>query len=374
MFRPATKARSRARIALDGVAGAGKTMTALRAAAAFGNGKYPRVAVINTESGAVEKYLGLTLDGVPITFDVCELPNFAPTSYTAAIKEAGKRGYDVLIIDSLTHAWQGKDGALEQVSKKGGNSFTAWKDVTPQHNELVEAIIQSTCHVIATMRSKTEYILEESTNSQGKAIQVPKRVGMAPIQRQGMEYEFDIVGDLDLDHTLKITKTRCPEIDGAIVVKPGASFWLPVVAWLNDGGEAPPMAGSKAIEPGTMGFRAAVAATTAANGSGRTDPRNGPELDKPTAQATPPAANGPATEQQVKEINRLIVVLGMPEDLQAKSKAKRSIDRWDQLAFGDANGIIDTMREWELGFKPVPWERQPVAAGKGADDSAPFDA
>lgn len=236
MFRPATRKKVRLRMALDGPSGAGKTFTALRFAFSLGQ----RVAVINTESGAIEKYLGLKPDGVEWQFDLADLGSYAPTDYTAAILAAGKAGYDVLLIDSLSHAWEGEGGVLEQVDRKGGNKFTdGWKDVTPQHRRMVEAILRSPCHVIATMRTKMAYVLEEGVNRQGKTVQVPRKVGMAPIQRAGMEYEFDIVGDIDHTHTLTVSKTRCPDIDGAIVVKPGAPFIQPVVDWLQDGTDTP---------------------------------------------------------------------------------------------------------------------------------------
>lgn len=238
-FRPATRKKSRLRLALDGPSGAGKTFTALRFAFAIA-GPGGRVAVINTESGAVEKYMGLSPDGIPWQFFVGELDSFAPSAYTDAIQAAGKMGFSVLIIDSLSHAWQGDGGALDQVSRKGGNSFTAWKDVTPQHNRMVEAILRSPCHVIATMRSKMEYVLEEQVNKAGMKTQVPRKVGMAPIQRAGMEYEFDVVADLDHTHTLTVSKSRCPDIDGAIVLKPGAAFIEPVIAWLSEGSDVDP--------------------------------------------------------------------------------------------------------------------------------------
>ena len=235
-FRKASKKQSRLRAAIDGPAGAGKTFTALRFATAFGK----RIAVINTESGAVEKYLGMAPDGIPFDFDIVELPDFSPTTYTSLIQEAGRLGYDVLIIDSLSHAWAGAGGALELVDKQGGNSFTAWKKITPMHNQLVEAILRSPCHVIATMRSKMEYVMEDYIDPKtGARKSQPKKVGLAPIQRQGMEYEFDLVCDMDLSHTLTVSKTRCPLIDEAVVVKPGAAFIEPVRAWLSEGIEIP---------------------------------------------------------------------------------------------------------------------------------------
>jgi hypothetical protein len=230
-FTRATRHRARLRMALGGPAGSGKTFTALRFAfeiAAKGNGK---VAVINTESGAVEKYSGVKLDGHEWQFDIVTLDQYAPSEYTQWIQMAGREGFAVLVIDSLSHAWNGVGGALEQVSKKDGNSYTAWKDVTPQHQAMVESILRSPCHIIATMRTKMEYVLEP--DNRGKM--VPRKVGMAPIQRSGMEYEFDVFCDIDTSHVLTVTKTRCPELDGQIVVKPGASFVEPLIRWLNDG-------------------------------------------------------------------------------------------------------------------------------------------
>jgi hypothetical protein len=226
-FQPATRKRRKLRMALDGPAGAGKSLTALRFAFALGQ----RVAVIDSEAGSIDVYAGDAPDGVPFAFDVLALTSYSPSEYTSAIETAGSAGYDVIVIDSLSHAWRGQDGALELVSKKGGNKFAAWKDVTPMHNAMVEAILHSPAHIIATMRSKTGYVLE--TDANGK--QVPRKVGLEPIQREGMEYEFDLYGSMDLSHILTVTKSRCSSVDGAIAVKPGAAFLAPVIRWLETG-------------------------------------------------------------------------------------------------------------------------------------------
>jgi hypothetical protein len=233
-FQRASKKKSRLRMAICGPTGSGKTFTALRMAYAF-KGADTKVAVINTESGAIEKYLGLAPDGIPFAFDILTLEEYPPTAYTEAIMEAGRLGYDVLVIDSLSHAWTGVGGALEIKDKSSGNSYTAWKDVTPMHNRMIEAVLRSPCHIITTMRSKMEYVLEERN---GKMM--PQRVGMAPVQRQGMEYEFDVVADMDLNHIITVGKTRCPEIDGVTTVKPGIGFMTPVVNWLNEGSDVDP--------------------------------------------------------------------------------------------------------------------------------------
>jgi len=236
MFHKAVRQQLKGRIAIDGPSGSGKTFTALRLATVLAEGG--QIAVINTESGAIQKYLGLSPDGLAWEFDVCELDSFAPTAYTEAIIEAGKAGYAVVVIDSLSHAWEGEGGALEQVTKassRSNNSFTAWKDVTPQHNRMIGSILKSPCHVIATMRSKTEYVLE--TNEKGK--QVPRKVGMAPVQRAGMEYEFDLYLSMDWDHIMRVSKSRCPEMDGLLAVKPSANTFAPFAQWLNEGTPAP---------------------------------------------------------------------------------------------------------------------------------------
>lgn len=239
-FRKATKQQSRLRMALTGVSGSGKTFTSLRFAFSLtrGGSNPPKVAVIQAESGTIEKYLGMAPDGVPFDFDVNQLEDFSPEGYIAAILEGGQLGYDVLIIDSLSHEWNGSGGALELVDKNSrkysGNKFAAWGDVTPSHNRMIEAIVRSPCHVIATMRSKMDYALEDRGGKK-----VPVRLGLGPVQREGMEYEFDILADLDRDHCLIVQKTRFPMIDGEILSKPGAEFMAPVWQWLYDGVEIP---------------------------------------------------------------------------------------------------------------------------------------
>lgn len=238
-FTKATKTQVRARIALVGPSGSGKTYTALKLATAMGQ----RVALVDTENHSASLYAG------EFEFDTLALPDertVAPKDYVEAIHAAEEAGYDVLIIDSLSHAWAGKEGALamaDQASKRyRGNTFAAWRDVTPHHNALVDALVFCKCHLIATMRTKTEYVVE--TGDKGKM--VPKKIGLAPIQRQGIEYEFDIVGDMDLDHNLIISKTRYKDLDGKVINCPTEKLGKAIVDWLNEG-EAP--AAPKATPP-----------------------------------------------------------------------------------------------------------------------------
>lgn len=227
-FTKATKKKARLRMAVTGPAGSGKTYSALAIASAMGG----RTALVDTEHGSASKYADL------FDFDTLELDVFAPAQYVMAIRSAEQAGYDNLVIDSLSHGWMGKGGALEMVgqgTKKTGNSYTAWGDVTPEQNSMVEAILGSKCHLFATMRSKMDYVLEQ--NSKGK--QVPRAVGLAPVQRDGIQYEFDVIGDLNLAHVMSITKTRCPFLEGKSFEKPGKELADILLAWLTDGADMP---------------------------------------------------------------------------------------------------------------------------------------
>lgn len=232
MFQRATRQKSRLRMTIDGPAGSGKTYTALRFAHALANGG--KIAYIDTERGSASKYVGEAPDGVPWEFDVVELNTFSPEKYTEAILAAGRMGYQVLVIDSLSHAWEGVGGALE-IKQRVGESWSAWRHVTPIHNRMIDAILQAPMHIITTMRSRMEYVQE--TDDRGKII--IRRIGLSPIQRPGAEYEFDIVADIDWSHILTVSKSRCPAVADKVVEKPGPEFINPVIQWLSSGTEQP---------------------------------------------------------------------------------------------------------------------------------------
>lgn len=233
--KKATKTQLKARLAIDGPSGSGKTYTALVAATALA-GESGRIVVIDTERGSAKLYAD------KFNFDVVELPvdhrGFSPVVYVEAIKAMEAAGYNVIVIDSLSHAWEGEGGALEQVdqaaAKIRGNSYAAWRSVTPMHNKLVDSQLQSSAHIVATMRSKMDYIQEEKGGS--KTI---RKVGMAPIQRAGMEYEYTMVIDMDVDHKAIVSKSRCDKLADLVVTKPDVKFFQMFVDWLNDGVEAP---------------------------------------------------------------------------------------------------------------------------------------
>ena len=253
-FKKATRERLYARVALLGPAGSGKSYTALRLAFALaGDG---RVAAIDTEHRSLSKYVGEAPDGAAWDFDVLELESFSPDKYIEGIRAAEQAGYVVLIIDGLSHAWAGKDGILEFVdevarraaARRGStpNNYTAWRDATPKHNELVEAILAAKIDLIATMRVKMDYVQEKDES--GKT--VIRKIGLQPVQRDGLEYEFDLIGDMSMDasssgvNTLVVGKTRCSALRGKVFDNPGREMAVILKDWLDvgergeDGGRA----------------------------------------------------------------------------------------------------------------------------------------
>jgi nucleoside-triphosphatase THEP1 len=218
------------RLGLVGPAGSGKTMTALRVAHGLGG----RVAVIDTERGSASLYSGERGLG----FDVLELDSYEAEKFIQAIGQAEAAGYDVLIIDSLSHAWAGKGGILEFVDKaakrSGGGSFSGWRDATPLHNQLVDAILGAKLHIICTLRSKVEHVIEQ-VNGRTQV----RKVGLQPVQRDGLEYEFTVVGDVTQDHELIITKTRAAWLKDQIIREAGEDLGKQLAAWLSDGKTGP---------------------------------------------------------------------------------------------------------------------------------------
>lgn len=239
-FVKATKAQAKARICLIGIPGSGKTYTGLTFARELA-GSGGRIAVIDTERGSASKYANL------FEFDTSILETFSPRAYIAEILAAQVAGYDVLVIDGLSHAWMGRDGILQMVDdatarSASKNAFTAgWRDATPEHNRLVDTIVQCKCHVICTLRQKTEWLVEDQNGKK-----VPRKVGLAPVQRDGLEYEFDLVADLDGENKMVVSKSRCPSMSGGVYLKPGPDVAQKFAAWLNDGVAPQPLVLSEA--------------------------------------------------------------------------------------------------------------------------------
>lgn len=229
-FRQAIKSQMKARVALCGPTGAGKTWSALEWATVLAGGG--KVALIDTERGSASFY------APHFRFDTLVWePPYDPQKLTQTLKDAQGEGYAVIVVDSLSHFWEGEGGTLDIVDaaaqrSQSKNSFTAWKIGTPIQRHMVDTLISLDAHVIITMRSKMEYTLEQDEKGKSQ----PRKVGLAPVQRAGLEYELTIVGDLDLEHRLTISKSRC-DVLADQVIQPGraADAAKTFLVWLNDG-------------------------------------------------------------------------------------------------------------------------------------------
>lgn len=229
-FRKATKAQAKLRAAIFGPSGAGKTFTSLRVATGMGG----RIAVIDTERGSASKYSDR------FSFDVLDLEDQSIDGYIAAIRMAADEGYAVLVIDSLSHGWQTLLEEVEKLAKAKyrGNTWSAWSEGTPLQRKLVRAILDFPGHVIATMRSRTEW----TTVDDGRGKKSPQRVGLAPEQGKGVEYEFDLLVEISTEHIANVIKDRTGKFQDRLIDKPDEKFGRELAAWLSDGEPAKPPA------------------------------------------------------------------------------------------------------------------------------------
>lgn len=242
-FKRAERKQVKLKLALTGPSGSGKTYSALLIASGLGK----KIAVLDTENDSAQLYAGSL--GIP-EFDsqTIQAP-FLTSKYSAIIKDAVKEKYDVLIIDSISHQWSGEGGIMDRIDKEklakpGANSYTMWAKFTPEHEQFKQAIIQAPIHIIATIRSKQDYSLDK--DDRGKS-QVTK-LGMAPVQRESLEYEFTTVLDLSMKHYATASKDRSSLFDD-LSFKPSAETGQIFLNWLNQGNEYVPPEERSAGEP-----------------------------------------------------------------------------------------------------------------------------
>lgn len=197
-LRKATRKKAKIRLGLSAVSGGGKTYSSILIAKGLANGDLSKVAIIDTENGSADLYSHLG-DYNVLTL---EAP-YSPERYIQAIKECEAAEMDVIIIDSITHEWDGKGGILEISNSMSGNSYTNWAKLTPRHQAFIDAILQSKCHVITTVRRKQDY---ELMDRDGK--KVPVKVGLKEVTREGFEYELTLNLELDVKHQASASKDR----------------------------------------------------------------------------------------------------------------------------------------------------------------------
>ncbi|NWK64460.1 MAG: AAA family ATPase [Sediminibacterium sp. Gen4] len=223
-LQQASRKNAKIKMAIQGASGSGKTYSAL--SLAYGLcGDWTKIAVIDTENHSSELYAHL---GNYQVLHV-EAP-FSPERYIEAIQVCEKADIEVIIIDSISHEWEGIGGILATHSNMTGNSYTNWSKLTPRHNAFVQHMLQSPLHIIGTIRAKQEYILSEKNGKQ-----VPEKVGMKGVTREGMDYEFTLVFNLDMRNQATATKDRTSVFTGQPEFRITQETGKKILQWCNEG-------------------------------------------------------------------------------------------------------------------------------------------
>lgn len=228
-LRKAQRRAAKIRLGLASPSGGGKTYSALLIAKGLA-GSWDKVAIVDTENGSADLYSHLG------DFNVLQLTApYHPEKYIDAIRECEQAGMEVIIVDSITHEWSGVGGCLElqQIAterQRIKNTYTAWKEVTPRHQKFIDAVLQSNCHIITTVRSKTDYLQVEHEGK--KSIQ---KVGMAQVTRDGFEYELTVSLELDVNHYAVTSKDRTCLFEGKPSFIPSEETGKMLKEWCESG-------------------------------------------------------------------------------------------------------------------------------------------
>ena len=218
-IRPSTRNRAKIKLALQGCAGSGKTYSALLLAYGM-TSDWSKIAVIDSENGSADLYAHLG------TYNVVSLGgDYSPENYIEAITLCENAGMEVIIVDSISQCW---DYLLDFHAGLQGNSFANWAKVTPRQNAFIQRILNSSCHVICTMRSKQEYVLNERN---GKMI--PEKVGLKAVQRDNVDYEFTIVFDVNMKHYALASKDRTELFAGKPEFPLTEQVGMQILGWCN---------------------------------------------------------------------------------------------------------------------------------------------
>lgn len=273
-LRKATRQQTKIRIGLSGPSGSGKTYSALLLAS--GMAPWEKIAVIDTENGSADLYSHLGGYSV-ITLTA----PFSPERYIEAIEACEKSGMEVIIIDSVTHEWDGKGGCLESneliaQTKFKGNTWAAWSVTTPRHQKFIAAIVGSSCHIITTARSKTDTIQTEDKKV--------KKVGMKEIQREGFEYELTLNFNLDRDgHYAMASKDRTGMFIDADPFKITRETGEKILEWTMKGNDPAKSPTSPSAPPATPKAQPTTAARTSAKPAPKPHPTKQTVMEKLTA-------------------------------------------------------------------------------------------
>ncbi len=351
----ATKEQCKLRLAIAGPSGAGKTFSGINILMHMG---CERIAVLDTEHGSAAKYA----NEFPRRFKVIDnkywKSNFDPRRLITVLKELGPH-VDGLFVDSLTHFWMGPGGMLtlvDEFAKKAMrngakyDSFGAWKQADPIYNELIQTILSLPCHFAAGLRSKQEY---DDVVVDGKKKKV--KVGMAAQMREGFEYEFDVEGQLDMDHNFIVGKTRCRALDGKIFPMPGKNVADPLLAWMNDG--APKKEEPAKVIPITKPTPSPVA------GVQKEIEKVFENLAKDVEAALPKDEPPPPTPEEVK--NHDEVIADMLDQI-AKAPTPAALKEVGNSIKNALNTKLITLEEYNKVLSPAYAKRQKELKGAAA--------
>jgi len=236
MFKKAVKEKLKCRLAIEGPSGSGKSYSALLIARGL-VGDEGRIAMIDTEKESGKLYADVT------EFDHATLNEpYTPERYISLIDMA--KGYDCIIIDSMSHEWVGAGGILEIHDKMPGNSWTNWSKCNPRHDAFINAILKAPCHVIVTLRSKQSYTQDEDASGKKQV----KKLGLAPQQRDGIEYELTAVLKMDVSHQAEGDKDRTGLFPIGTWFTPSVETGKTLAAFL-DAGVVPEVRPEQPIQP-----------------------------------------------------------------------------------------------------------------------------
>jgi ribosomal protein L28 len=247
VFKVSKAKRSRRPLKVDiqGTSGSGKTFSAIRLAKAMIRaGIGTKMVVADSENESASLYDGITIDGETWEYDVCPIPpdKQNPAGYAECYVHLVAAGYDIIIIDSMSHAWAGALARVDEIgarSRSGDKFTTGWRQVTPEQEALFRTITDSRAHLITTTRVKTEY--DKVAGASGKESWA--KVGTKSVQRDGAEYEYDVVIRMNNEageHVAVVDKVRgCTAMDGKSAKCPGPDFWKPLFDWWKSAEEAP---------------------------------------------------------------------------------------------------------------------------------------
>ena len=223
-LRKATRTKAKIRLGLSAPAGGGKTYSALLIAYGICN-DWNKIAVIDTENMSADLYSHLG------SYDVLTLePPYSPERYIEAIRTCEQAGIEVIVIDSITHEWDGKGGCL-QIQEQLGGRYQDWAKVTPRHQAFIDSILQSKCHIITTVRRKQDYEMTKDSNGKTKV----EKVGLKEVTREGFEYELTVNLELDTRHNVSVSKDRTGLFMGKPSFIPSIETGQMIAEWCDTG-------------------------------------------------------------------------------------------------------------------------------------------